>query len=653
MLSRFVFLLFIFLLGHLPAPAQPPSGWKPVTAAELKMTAADIGDPEASAAVLFREGYLNDDSGGGTELLLYIRIKIFNDRGRRFAEVQLPYKVEVGKISDVSARTIRPDGSIVEVAGRDIFDKLTLKTSTGTHRAKVFSMPAAQPGAIIEYRYRQTYPKGFRYFALDLQADLFIKDLLYQIRPPLMSKSDVRWVTFNVDDPGRFKPVWDGTYDIRAQNIKPYQIEPMMPPEATVKMWGWLYYSAEFETTPDKYWRDYAERMHKEALTETRPTKTIHQVVESITAAKDTPAEKLGRIYKYVQSEIQNLGPKEEREPPAENGDFKQNRSADETIHRRYGTPREINRLFIAMLRAAGFDARVAELVTRDENYFYKSFADAFQLNGEATAVVMPGGSLQFYDPGTPFCPPGSLAWEKEAVTALVYGSPGGSPFAETPVTDAERNTEENRMTIRPLSDGRVEVEVEARVTGLRARDFRSELKGLTREQQRHRMLTSAKDRLPAAIVDEASVKVSDALNVVKANDAFAAYSFTLPQAATLTEKRLLLRPALLTRRDETFLPATNRVNSLYFHYPWSESESGVIAAPDGYDIEQLPDPVELDIGAATYRSSFRRDGARVLYERKLVVNAIVFTAAQYANVKAFFDRVHQADRALISVKQN
>lgn len=651
--------------------AQPPSGWRAVSAEELRLTAADIGDADADAAILFREGFLNDDNNvTGTELQLYIRIKIFNDRGRRFADVSLPYKVELGKISDVSARTIRPDGSVIEVAGRDIFDKLILKNGNSTHRAKVFSMPAVTPGAIIEYRYRHAYPKGFRYFALELQADLFIRELTYQIKPPLVSKSDVRWVTFNVDNPKRFEPVWNGTYDIRAQNIKPYKIEPMMPPELTVKMWGWLYYSDEYETKPEKYWRDYSARRHAAALSETKPTKTISRVVESLTTSRDTPEQRAARLYQYVQSEIHNLGSRDEREEAA-NNDFKKNDSADETLRRRYGTPREINRLFVALLRATGMDARVVELVTRDENFFRKAFPDALQFNGEATAVVAADGRLSFYDPGTPYCPLGALAWEKQGVIALLYDNlPDNKEarFVETPVTDAEQNREARQLVLRPQANGSVEVQMESKVRGLRALDFRSELKGLTREQQRYRVLAVTKDRLPTANINEASVSVSDALNHLSlgsgfadapksategtVDDASASYTLSVPQAATLTEKRLLLRPALVARRDEPFLPAANRLNSLYFHYPWSESESGVIEAPADYAIEQLPQAVDLDIGAASYHLSFRRDGAQVCYERKLVVNALIFTASQYANVKAFFDLVHQADRALVSFKQ-
>ena len=108
-----------------------------------------------------REGELNDTYTDGTSLKVYIRIKTFNDRGRRYAEVQLPYRVELGGISDVQARTIRPDGSMIEVESRDVFDKVLLKTRHGIWRAKVFTMPAVEAGAIIEYRYRQTYPMAF------------------------------------------------------------------------------------------------------------------------------------------------------------------------------------------------------------------------------------------------------------------------------------------------------------------------------------------------------------------------------------------------------------------------------------------------------------------------------------------------------------
>jgi hypothetical protein len=614
------------------------------------MTAAAIGDPEADAAILFREGELNDNYVEGTTLKLYIRIKIFNERGRRFTDVQLPYKVEVGRVTDVSARTIRPDGSVVEVAGRDIFDKVVARTSQGIWRAKVFSMPAVEPGAIIEYRYRQTYPEGFRYFALDLQSELFTKELHYSIQPQAASKLDVRWVTFNTQDPKRFAPKWDGTFDIRAENILPYRREPLMPPDLSVKMWGWLYYSNEQETNPDKYWREYAKRSHDRASYETEPTRAIRRVVDSITLSTDGPAEKIARIYGYVQKEIRNVGLKDDHaEGEGETG-LKKSDSAEDTIRRRYGTPREINRLFISMLRAAGFDARVAELTTRDENFFHRSFPDSFQLNSEVTAVIGRNGSIQFYDPGTQYCPLGMLSWEKEGTTALVCGK-RDSRFVETPVTDAAHSSEHRNVTINLFNDGHVEAQVELKTAGQRAVELRGELADLTPDQQRKHVLKAMRDLLPSATFDESSIAFS---NLTAAGGPLATgYSFNAAQMATRTEKRLLLRPALISHPDESLLPEPRRSNSIYFHYPWSESERVIIKAPEGYKPEQLPAPVDIDIGAALYHSKFTLEGHHVVYERHLVVNAIIFRADQYATVKAFFDRVHQADRTAVSFKQS
>ena len=155
---------------------------------------------------------------------------------------------------------------------------------------------------------------------------------------------------------------------------------------------------------------------------------------------------------------------------------------------------------------------------------------------------------------------------------------------------------------------------------------------------------------LPIATVDETSVVVANPRTL--AAPVAAAYRFSAPQFATRTEKRLLVRPALLSHRDEGLLTSPRRTNNVYFDFPWSESERVVIDAPDGFLAEALPGAIEIDIGAARYRASFTGDGRRVIYERRLIINAINFTAEQYDTVREFFNRVLQADRTAISFKQ-
>ncbi len=639
---------FSLLLLILLARASAAADWRAVSDDEMKLTAADIGDPEADAAILFREGRLDDTAPDGTTLRVYLRIKIFTERGRRYADVQLPYRVEQGRITDVSARTIRADGSVIEVTGRDIFDRVMLKTRRGVWRAKVFSMPAVEPGVIIEYRYRQVYPAGFRYFQLDLQSELFTRRLRYEIQPLLAPKLDVRWITFNTKDPKRFAPVWDGTFDIRADNIAPFRREPLMPPELGVKMWGWLYYSGEFETDPEKYWRAYAQRMHDRARYETRPTQAIRRLVAAIAPTNSDADQRITRLYEYVQREIHNIGEIKEDEASAAEAELKKNENVDDTLRRRYGTPRDINRLFIAMLRAAGFDARVVELTTRDENFFHRSFADAFQFNSEVVAVLRRDGTPQFFDAGTPFCPRGMLSWEKEGVTALVYGNRDWR-FVELPVSDATASATERQIDATLNGEGQVEAQAEMRLTGQRALAFRNDTADATADEQRRLIAAHVREALPLATVDEPAVVVKNPH--IAGAPVVAAYRFSAPQFATRTEKRLLVRPAQLSRRDEGLLTASRRTNNIYFDFPWSEHDRVEIEAPEGYRPEALPSAIEIDIGAARYRASFTSEGGRVIYERRLIVNAINFTVEQYDTVREFFNRVREADRTAISFR--
>ena len=650
MLRFFILAVCSLVCLSVSGRTPPSAGWKPITPKDLAITAAEIGDPDADAAILFREGDLNDSYPDGTGLRIYLRIKVFTDRGRRWADVQLPYRMELGRITDVHARTVRPDGSPVEVEGRDIFDRVLMKTSHGIWRAKVFSMPVVEAGSIIEYRYRQVYPNGFRYFALDLQSELYTRELYYRIQPPAASKLDMRWVSFNARDPKQFTPQWDGGFYIKATDIPPFRREPMMPPDKAVKVWGWLYYSDDFLVEPEKYWRDYSARAFTRSETETRPSRAIKRVVEAITLSSENAQSKIARIYEYVQSEIKNLGYREQTDGEAGvDTEFKRNNSAEETLRRRYGTSGEINRLFVAMLRACGLDARVAELTSRDEAIFRRTFADSFQFDTELTALVGRDESIQFYDPGTVSCPPGALAWEKEAVPALIHGRKG-DPFVETTLSDASQNAVQRAIKLTIAADGKVRAQSSLRLLGQQSTELRSAFSGLPRDERLKLVAARARASSPLIALDESTINIAEERK--NYGPVAIKYDFDAPQAVTRTEKRLLIRPASLTTRDESLAELPSRMNSIYFHYPWSESDRLEITTPDGFSVEELPQPVDLDIGAARYHSAFARVGDHVIFERTISVNAIYLTPEQYPAAKAFFDRAHEADRAAISFRE-
>jgi hypothetical protein len=80
----------------------------------------------------------------------YVRLKIFTTRGRdEYGTVRIPYW---GKtiISGVAGRTIKPDGTVVELKKEDVFNKVVERKKGGP---KVQAISAVEPGSIIEYRF--------------------------------------------------------------------------------------------------------------------------------------------------------------------------------------------------------------------------------------------------------------------------------------------------------------------------------------------------------------------------------------------------------------------------------------------------------------------------------------------------------------------
>src|SRR5271168_4315075 len=110
------------LLGLPGVRAVAADDWLPINPADL--AAKDSPEkPGAHAVYLYRED-IRDDTQNRDDF--YERIKIFAEEGKKYADVELPYDPNVYSITNVRARTIRPDGTIVEWNGK-LLDKTIVK----------------------------------------------------------------------------------------------------------------------------------------------------------------------------------------------------------------------------------------------------------------------------------------------------------------------------------------------------------------------------------------------------------------------------------------------------------------------------------------------------------------------------------------------
>lgn len=153
--------------------------WQPISPADLALK-DNPAQPGADAMILYRESDVDEKASFDDE---YVRIKIFTKEGVQRGDVEIPFRKGMDSIKNIRARTIRPDGSIVDFEGSAL-EKEVMKASGIKILAKTFTLPDVEPGCIIECRYRDQYDSDlFLDTPWVLQADMFTRLAQFRITP--------------------------------------------------------------------------------------------------------------------------------------------------------------------------------------------------------------------------------------------------------------------------------------------------------------------------------------------------------------------------------------------------------------------------------------------------------------------------------------
>src|SRR2546423_393642 len=129
--------------------------WLPITPQDMQVKEVP-GNPGASAIQLYYANFIDDSTSSE---FIYHRIKILNDKGRSWADVEIQFTKDFEEIKDLSARTIHPDGSIVEFSGKP-FEKTLIKGRGIKVLVKAFTLPDVTVGSIVEYRYKLHFERS-------------------------------------------------------------------------------------------------------------------------------------------------------------------------------------------------------------------------------------------------------------------------------------------------------------------------------------------------------------------------------------------------------------------------------------------------------------------------------------------------------------
>ena len=622
--------------------------WLPVPPEDLAMK-DNPKQPGLDAMILYRNVVVdvskaNTDGDAESE---YYRIKIFTQEGTKRGHVEIEYDRKIASVVHVEGRTIRPDGSIVKFDGQ-VLETTVEKSSGQKVLAKSFTLPDVEPGCIIEYRYSiQGQPGRVLDWGWVVSENMYTREAHFSYMPYSGYGNSLRPIIrrFALPPDAVATPQANGSYLMVVHDIPGIVDEPLMPPYMPIQSRVTFYYQ-ESDAPPatgpsDKFWNHYGEKWGGQMEKFIDKKKALDADLAKIVSPSDSPEVKLSKIYARVQT-IRNLSfedYKSEKEYKDEN--LKPNLNVEDVLNHNYGYDRQINDVFVGLARAAGFDATAVFIAPRNIKMFIPNSNDESELSDDV--VWVHAGSKDYYlDPAARYFPFGILPWYETSTSGIKVDKHGATIVnTPDPVASDAALVRHAELEIQPSGD----------ITGTIQVDYAGQRGALIREDERKDddsgrkkfFETAIKSWLPAG-ADFTVSKISnwdDTSQPVHVEG-----KLTVPSLASTAADRMLMPIEIFQMSQTQEFASEKRVNAVYIHYPYEETDDVKIHLPPGFSVEGLPDSKNLDLKAVGCQIAATADGNTVEVKRHLFERNIVYTKELYPALRKFFETVRTNDNA-------
>jgi len=621
-------------------PQVSADDWLPISPEELKMTSVPEA-PGSPAVYLYRQVDRNDQESHEYN---YVRIKILTEEGRKYADVEIPFFKESGDIRNIKARTIRPDGTIAGFDGK-IYEKTIVKARGLKYLAKTFTLPDVQVGSIIEYHYMKSWDQ-YIYFKTSqwlISDELFTKSARFSLKE--LSDYAIRWSWPTGLPAGTSPPKNEhGLIHLETQNVPAFQIEDYMPPENEIKYRVEFIYTQENdEKDPEKFWRKEGKKYNDRVENFAGKRKAMEQALAQIVSPNDPPETKLQKIYARVQ-QIRNLSYEAEKTQQEEKrAKQKDTNNVEDVWKHGYGDGREIDWLYLALVRAAGMEAYPVLISRRNEYFFNPGVMNPNELNDNVVLVKLNGKDV-YCDPGTKFTPLGLLPWSETAVKGLRLDKDGGS-WVTTSLPQSSVSRIERKADLRLRDDGTLEGKLTIAFSGLEALYRRIEQRNEDEASRKKFLEDQVREYIPVGVDVELTNKPDWESSTEKM---VAEYDLKVPGWASGAGRRALLPVGLFSATEKHLFDHANRVHPIYFYYPSAKIDDVTIDLPLGWQVSSLPPVQNLDAKAALYNLKVENNKGTLHLTRRLNMDLLMVEVKLYPALRNFFQVVRTGDEQQI-----
>jgi len=594
--------------------------------------------------VLSQENLITVQDNGKLVERTRVVYKILTKDGRDFGVQTANYDKD-SKISSLHAWTLTPDGQAYEVKQGDAVDKIDnpdFSEGFSDQRRKVIAAMFPEPGNVVAFEIE----KHDRPYIL---VKLFA--LQYEGIPVLQ-----RDVIVTLPSGWTYAAYWShaGTAVTPEQNGSTYhwhfgaapaidfEDQPLHPKWEAIAPRMILDLRSPGRPDQAGSWLNTGEWLDGLIGDRTKPSPEVASKAAELTAGKSGFLDKVSAITSFLQSNIRYYG--------IEIGiSGFQPHPADEIFRNRYGDCKDKTTLLIAMLSVVNIKAYPV-LVDTSRGAIESAVASPYA-NHMIAAIQVPkeiadgsvpgivkltdGNRVMIFDATDQLLPVGQIpAALQGSYGLLVDGTQ--SQLIAIPVLPPELNTEHFSGHFTLDEHGGLSGNLTATSTGAPMEPWRDLFVSTDEHSQRRFFENYLTSYLAGPTLEKFSAE--DAKG--HGDKVTIQITFKVPDYAKNAGGMLLVRPRVI---HSDYHRVSNRVEREYpveFDNTIDASEDFVIKLPPGYVVEELPDPVNLDVGFAAYSSRTEHNGDELRFVRDYRLKQTELSKDQYGKLRELMSQI-------------
>ena len=313
--------------------------------------------------------------------------------------------------------------------------------------------------------------------------------------------------------------------------------------------------------------------------------------------------------------------------------------NVEELWKKGYGNGRDLTWLFLALARAAGFEAYGCWVANRAEYFFNPSAMEDSKLDSNVVLVKV-NGKDAYFDPGGLYTPFQMLTWAETGAPGLKLDGEGGS-WIQTTLPKSDESQVDHMAKFKLSDAGDIEGTVTVIYTGLEAMYWRQDKRHSDDVEKKKSLEDAIKSRIPAA----AELELTNKPDWTSSETPLVAeLSVKIPGWVSAAGKRALMPVGFFDASEKHVFEHANRTHPIYFEYPYQTADDVSVDLPPGWHVGSVP-PDQVSDGHIVQYSLKVENNQNVLHvSRKLSVDVVILEPKYYGGLRRFFQTVRSGD---------